>query len=68
MLGGAYFALSIVAAIGAARRARRWSVLPMLPFAFFLYHSGYGLGFCRALLDTLFGRKRTSVTATQLTR
>lgn len=68
LLGGAYLALSIVASIGAARRAHRWSLLPTLPFAFFLYHCGYGLGFCRALLDALLGRKRTSLTATQLTR
>jgi succinoglycan biosynthesis protein ExoA len=68
LLGGAYLSLSVVAAIGAARRARRWLLLPVLPFAFFLYHAGYGLGFCRALLDTLFWRKRASLTATQLTR
>lgn len=68
LLGGAYLVLSAAAAIGAARAARRWSLLPALPFAFFLYHCGYGLGFCGALLDTLFGRKRASATATQLTR
>jgi glycosyltransferase involved in cell wall biosynthesis len=68
VLGGAYLVLSVVAAIDAARRARRWSLLPALPLAFFLYHAGYGLGFCRALLDTVFGRKRASLTATQLTR
>jgi hypothetical protein len=46
---GTYAALTIYSSIAACRRARDWTLLPVLPLVFFVYHAAYGLGFLRGL-------------------
>lgn len=65
---GAYMICSVLASVQAAWRARRWSLLPVLPIVFGLYHLGYGLGYATGLYDACIGQDALRATASKLTK
>lgn len=67
-LVGTYVICSVLASAQAAWRVRRWSLLPVLPVVFALYHLGYGLGYATGLYDAVMGRGRARAAASNLTR
>jgi hypothetical protein len=53
----AYFLASVFATAQAAQR-HGWTLLPVLPMVFAVYHFSYGLGFSMGLIYTMPARER----------
>ncbi|MFN7924013.1 MAG: glycosyltransferase family 2 protein [Bryobacteraceae bacterium] len=53
---GAYLAVSLLASAAACAASGKWAQLPVMPLVFGAYHTSYGLGFLRGLVDASFGR------------
>lgn len=68
VLAGSYCALLLAASLASCAASGEWDLLPVLPAVFIAYHAGYGLGFCRGLVDFVLLRRATPASATRLTR
>ena len=62
-----YVAAVLAASVFTAARSG-WSLLPLLPVTFVVYHIGYGLGFARGIFDFLIMRRRPSRAFVALSR
>jgi hypothetical protein len=63
----AYLFLSVVAAVQSAWSTGKLWLLALLPGLFLVYHSSYGIGFLRGIIDACVGRAPAR-SATSLTR
>jgi hypothetical protein len=61
---GAYLAAAIAAAVVLCATPARWKYLPFLPLVFATYHTSYGIGFLRGLLDLSSGRTPSRTVST----
>lgn len=61
------FAL-VVASFRTCERTGHWSLLPAMPTVFVAYHVGYGLGFCRGMVDFKLLGRAPAASAARLTR
>ena len=68
VLAAVYGAALLTATLASCMASGEWDLLPTLPAVFVAYHAGYGLGFCRGLVDFVLLRRATPASATRLTR
>lgn len=64
----AWLVLGLTAAVATCRRTRDWTLLPMLPLVFAIYHVAYGAGFLLGLADAALGRRAHRSRVSELTR
>lgn len=65
----AFYLLGVTAAsIASCAVTREWKLLPALPLVFGTYHLGYGIGFCRGVVDFALLKRAPAQNATRLTR
>ena len=62
-----YASASLLASLHSAARTK-WKLLPVLPFAFYCYHFGYGCGFLKGILDFVILRRDATAHFLRLTR
>jgi glycosyltransferase involved in cell wall biosynthesis len=63
----AYAIVSLIFSASTAR-ATDWTLFPILPLIFLLFHAGYGVGFARGIWDFVITRKGARQGMTVLTR
>lgn len=63
-----YALMTLAFSFRASLKANDFSILPVLPLVFFLFHAGYGIGFLLGLFDALFRGNTTRKSMNQLTR
>lgn len=68
VLAGLYLGLGLVASGRACARCRDWVLLPILPMVFAIYHTAYGLGFIRGLMDFVALRRPAAGAMSRVTR
>ena len=68
VLAVTYSVALLAASLVSCMASGEWDLLPTLPAVFVVYHAGYGLGFCRGLVDFVLLRRATPASATRLTR
>jgi hypothetical protein len=63
-----YAGAIVAASLRLFANSKEWDLLPAMPIVFVSYHVGFGLGFCRGLVDFVLLRRAPATSAVRLTR